>query len=208
MFGYRVCCHFGHATEVAMASDPACPLPSFYFAPPCMARDRPRHCPRQQIQRPRCPSCGKRFTDVLRHLNHRQSKCVSWLETVTHHQRLSSRHSEHPPDDPADPSIPEHIPNTPQFLPPSPPHHQSRTRQIEFPGAAKTYGQVKTFMDRFDDDRFSGFRVANTYYPFAGKDEWEFASFLLSSGLSMRKINNLLRLKMVIPPTSCPIRKF
>jgi len=60
---------------------------------------------------------------------------------------------------------------------------------------------MKTFMDRFDDDRYSGFRTTNIYYPFSGKDEWELGSFLLSSGLPMRKINDFLRLKMVISPT-------
>jgi len=53
-------------------------------------------------------------------------------------------------------------------------------------------------MERFDDDKYSGFRTTNIYYPFAGKDEWELGSFLLSSGLSMKKIDDFLRLKMVI----------
>ena len=52
-------------------------------------------------------------------------------------------------------------------------------------------------MDKFRDDRYSEFRTSNIYYPFSGKAEWELASFLLSSGLSMRKINEFLRLKMV-----------
>ena len=53
-------------------------------------------------------------------------------------------------------------------------------------------------MDHFNDDKHSGLRVENIYYPFAGKDEWELASFLHSSGLLMRKINDFLKLKLVI----------
>jgi hypothetical protein len=54
-------------------------------------------------------------------------------------------------------------------------------------------------MDRFDNDQHSDSRVENIHYPFTGKDEWELASFLHSSGLSMRKIDGFLELKMVMP---------
>lgn len=54
-----------------------------------------------------------------------------------------------------------------------------------------------TFMDRFNNDQHSGSQTENIYYPFAGKDEWELGSFLHSSGLSMRKIDDFLKLKMV-----------
>jgi hypothetical protein len=53
-------------------------------------------------------------------------------------------------------------------------------------------------MERFNSDKYSGSRAENMYYPFAGKDEWELGSFLHSSGLSMRKIDEFLKLKMVI----------
>ena len=54
-------------------------------------------------------------------------------------------------------------------------------------------------MDQFHNDRYSEFRTSNIYYPFAGKDQWELASFLLSSGLSMSKIDEFLCLKTVPP---------
>lgn len=171
---------------------------SFRFSHfPCMARDRRRSRPQQQIQQPRCPLCGKRFSDVLRHLNHRESKCAGWFNTAAPHRTgpSPSHHYEHSIEDPMGPTILDDFSNTQQ--PSSPPHHQSSVRRVEFSGAAKTYGQTKTFMERFDDDEHSGLRTTNTYYPFAGKDEWELGSFLLSSGLSMRKINDFLRLKMV-----------
>ena len=54
-------------------------------------------------------------------------------------------------------------------------------------------------MDRFHNDQCSEFWSSNVYYPFAGKDKWELTSFLLSSGLSMSKINEFLHLEMVTP---------
>lgn len=160
------------------------------FPPPCMTRDRPaRHCLRQQIQRPRCPSCGKRFTDVLRHLNHKQSKCADWFNTPPHQHQLPLDFHQDLPKNPTDSAIRE---CSPEPLPPP-----LLPRCIGFPGAAKTYGRAKSFMDKFNDDRYSGFRTTNIYYPFMSKNEWELASFLLSSGLSMRKIDDFLRLKMV-----------
>lgn len=93
-----------------------------------------------------------------------------------------------------DSTIPDDFSNA-QQLPP--PRHQPHVQRVEFPGAAKTYGRTKTFMDHFDDDKYSGLRTTNPYYPFAGKNDWELGSFLLSSGLSMRKIDDFLRLKMV-----------
>jgi len=166
-----------------------------------MARDHARRSPRPQtpqIQQPRCPSCGKRFSDVLRHLNHRESKCADWLNTTAPHHGLSSHRYEHPTGDTIDSLTPDDFPDTQQ--PPSPPPSQPYThaQHVGFPGAAKTFGRAKTFMERFDDDKYSGFRTTNIYYPFAGKDEWELGSFLLSSGLSMKKIDDFLRLKMVI----------
>ena len=77
------------------------------------------------------------------------------------------------------------------------PHRQSSYR-VEFPGAGATYGRMPSFLDRFDSDQYSDLRTDNIYYPFAGKYEWELGSFLHSSGLSMRKIDEFLKLKMVM----------
>lgn len=177
----------------------AYPVPSHSLFPSCMARDHLRHCLQPQVQQSRCPSCGKRFADILRHLNHRQSTCAGWFNTAnpTHHHRSSSHHHEdldHSMDLPS----PENIPSTPLPPPqPSPPHQLHACTQ--FPGAAKIYGQAKTFMDRFDKDQYSEFRMTNVHYLFSGKNEWDLTSFLLSSGLSMRKINKFLQLRMVSP---------
>lgn len=161
-----------------------------------MARGRPGRSPRQQGQRPRCPLCGGHFTDILRHLNHRQSKCANWFNAVAPPRTLPPHHNEHATEDAA--PIQHHFSNAQQ--PPPPPLDRLRPHHIKFSGAAKTYGQSTTFMDRFHNDRYSEFRTSNVHYPFSGRDEWELASFLLSSGLSMNKVNEFLRLKVVCNP--------
>ena len=203
-----ICSVFGHRTATVSGARPGsrqtpqrsaslCSPHSTF--PSLMARDRSRHCPRRQTQCPRCPSCNKRFSDVLRHLNHRESKCANWFNTTIPRHSSPPHHHGHSTEDLIDPPISDNFSNTQQ--PPPPSHRQPCVQCVEFPGAAKTFGRMKTFMDRFDDDRYSGFRTTNIYYPFSGKDEWELGSFLLSSGLPMRKINDFLRLKMVISPT-------
>ena len=67
----------------------------------------------------------------------------------------------------------------------------------EYEGAGKQYGVGTTFMREFDDDQYARERVENTYYPFASRDEWELASFLLRSDLSMSSIDSLLSLNLV-----------
>jgi hypothetical protein len=52
-------------------------------------------------------------------------------------------------------------------------------------------------MDLFDDDEYAENREMNLYYPFASQPEWELASFLLKSGLSMVAIDEFLKLQMV-----------
>ena len=67
----------------------------------------------------------------------------------------------------------------------------------EYEGAAKEYGTGMTFMDEFDCDQYANERVNNLYYPFASRDEWEFAAFLLRSDLSMASIDSFLSLNLV-----------
>jgi hypothetical protein len=67
----------------------------------------------------------------------------------------------------------------------------------EYEGAAKQYGTGTTFMTEFDSDQYAGERVENLYYPFASRDEWGFAAFLLRSDLSMASIDSLLSLNLV-----------
>ena len=66
-----------------------------------------------------------------------------------------------------------------------------------FPGAAQTFGRAASFMDVFDADVHADKRKQYPYYPFASKGEWQLASFLLCSDLSMGVINKFLKLELV-----------
>ncbi|KAF9016394.1 hypothetical protein BDP27DRAFT_1440698 [Rhodocollybia butyracea] len=68
--------------------------------------------------------------------------------------------------------------------------------QISFPGAGQVLGVGKTYMDDFNNDRFAHERLVNLYYPFASRPEWETANFLLNSPLSMREIDQYLKLEL------------
>jgi hypothetical protein len=52
-------------------------------------------------------------------------------------------------------------------------------------------------MDIFDEDSHASKRENNVYYPFASADEWELASFLVKSGLSISAIDEFLKLQLV-----------
>ena len=76
-------------------------------------------------------------------------------------------------------------------------HPHPQPFRTEFPTAGKIYGCTKSFIDRFHDDKYASYRAQNPYYPFADQEEWELGSFLLSSGMSMQKVDEFLRLKLV-----------
>ncbi|KAG9314871.1 hypothetical protein JVU11DRAFT_3970 [Chiua virens] len=66
-----------------------------------------------------------------------------------------------------------------------------------FKGCRETFPGRKTFMDNFREDQYLEERKNNFYYPWVSKQEWEFASWLLRSGLSMAAIDRLLSLKII-----------
>jgi hypothetical protein len=66
-----------------------------------------------------------------------------------------------------------------------------------FKGAAKVYGRGQSLQDRFSTDTYAPFRKDNLHYPFASLQDWELASFLLCSTLSMAAIDQFLGLQMV-----------
>src|ERR1700733_7236056 len=52
-------------------------------------------------------------------------------------------------------------------------------------------------MDHFDCDQYASEHINNLYYLFATREEWEMASFLLCSDLSMADITKFLSLALV-----------
>ncbi|KAF9052024.1 hypothetical protein BJ165DRAFT_1340242 [Panaeolus papilionaceus] len=85
------------------------------------------------------------------------------------------------------------------------PTPQERTQSLhreDFPleGAHRTWNEThpgKTFMALFAEDPLSSARENLPYYPFSTRTEWEVASFLLQSGMSMAKIDQFLKLEMI-----------
>ncbi|KAG2082123.1 uncharacterized protein F5147DRAFT_590497 [Suillus discolor] len=71
--------------------------------------------------------------------------------------------------------------------------------QVEvYEGAGTCYAQDGvTFLDLFDTDEYAECRKENLFYPFASKEEWKVANFLLRSPLSMAAINQFLELPMI-----------
>ena len=68
---------------------------------------------------------------------------------------------------------------------------------VEFATASKIYGCAKSFIDCLNKDKYAPYQVENPYYPFADQEEWELGSFLLRLGMSMQKVDEFLRLKLV-----------
>jgi hypothetical protein len=66
-----------------------------------------------------------------------------------------------------------------------------------FPGVSEVFGQGDTYMDLFDEDEYAERRKTIPYYPFASQPEWEMASYLLKSGLSMAATDEFLKLQLV-----------
>ena len=58
-------------------------------------------------------------------------------------------------------------------------------------------GRSPTLMDRFSSDRFAEERKQVPYYPFRDREEWQLAEFLSNSTLSMRAIDEFLKLELV-----------
>lgn len=158
----------------------------------------------QQARQAPCPSCGKRFKDVLRHLNHRSSKCAGWFTLplgVTSPPRPQRPKSTGTIDDEPPPTgDPEPTPTSTRANP--------RSLRTDFPNASMIYGRAKSFIDRFNDDKYALRRVDNPYYPFADQEEWELGSFLLRSGMSMQKVDEFLRLKLVRATSRYPFALF
>lgn len=162
-----------------------------------------------------CPRCGKKFknnSSVLNHMNQPISSCRTYYEELIQmNNTLSS-----PPSDPPQPT-PSHVPQdfssspstdhymdtdvlnltTQEDLPPRSPTPIFPFFKETHPTASTVYGRGQTFMDIFNKDEHSTKREQQLYYPFASRDEWELASFLLRSHLSMASIDKFLKLKLV-----------
>ncbi|KIK18560.1 hypothetical protein PISMIDRAFT_14270 [Pisolithus microcarpus 441] len=66
-----------------------------------------------------------------------------------------------------------------------------------YKGSSEAFPGRKSFMNAFRDDQYAGERQNNLYFPFASQEEWQFASWLLCSRLSLTAIDSLLVLDIL-----------
>ncbi|KAG2087543.1 uncharacterized protein F5147DRAFT_781308 [Suillus discolor] len=150
-----------------------------------------------------CPKCGKVFSkesSITRHLSQPRSSCHSSIRDMVDisqfaESALQLRQSPNP--------IPHHGINLDAY----PSHFDVdffETEGEEYMSAEERYEGAGTcyspdglmFLDLFDADEYAEYRKDNLFYPFASKEEWEIADFLLHSPLSMAAINEFLALPM------------
>lgn len=181
-----------------------------------------------------CPNCKRDFesaTAVLKHLNHPRSTCIRWYDTF---QELlvsrdpaadeykialekALRQSSAPltyqfptrPDTEVidvEMSTPDDFTEASQAMDgPGGAVYMPTNRSEKFPHAAEPEaGKGQMFMEWHNADEFACHRKHNIYYPWASKSEWELASFLLRSSLSMTEIDEFLKLEMVREKLTIP----
>jgi hypothetical protein len=160
---------------------------------------------------PTCPKCGKTFTkdsSVTRHLSQPRTSCHSYTHDVVDISQF------------AEVEPPRHqvseLDNSHRFLQPHDEDHlqyhdddvfgtvdndfgtSGESLEEKYEGAGTCYSQDGlTFLDLFDADEYAECRKYNLFYPFASKEEWEVADFLLRSPLSMAATDEFLKLPMV-----------
>ncbi|KAF8952213.1 hypothetical protein BDZ97DRAFT_1909427 [Flammula alnicola] len=174
-----------------------------------------------------CPRCGKRFLDdtrLLNHLNQPYSSCLTHYEELLCFHRLKFPEPEVSQPTIPQPTIPQPSPgieaaeafeggyyedamdaevdnsmdiDTLESTALDLDANISPFTKENYPTPSQAFGLGSTFMDRFDQDQHSGERKSQLYYPFASKSEWELASFLLRSNLSMASLDKLLKLKLI-----------
>jgi hypothetical protein len=170
----------------------------------------------------RCPRCIKRFKDqatLLKHMNQPISSCLTHFQELldiantlqtkatTPAQLTDHQLGEEPlsfmdtTDDPFSAPLADSVHAS--FSPSEAPRRNTKTVQnplrIEkHPTAGQVFGRGETFMDKFDNDDHASARSNGfLYYPFASRHEWELASFLLRSSMSLADIDCFLRLQLV-----------
>ncbi|KAI6014910.1 hypothetical protein BKA83DRAFT_4499057 [Pisolithus microcarpus] len=67
---------------------------------------------------------------------------------------------------------------------------------VTFPHASEIFEGRETFLTWFELDPYSVCQCLIPFYPFANLDDWRVANFLLTSGLSMRALDEFLSLEV------------
>ena len=164
----------------------------------------------------RCPRCGKKFcseTNVLQHMNQPLSLCCALYHEKhappLHHLPQSSQNRFTETHGVAEMQEPDYFDESGRWTPPGNQddnHGDSAAfgataDSLKFTewytGCSEAFPGGKTFMDFFETDQYAEERKTNIYFPFASRREWQFASWLLHSRLSLAAIDSLLSLDLV-----------
>ncbi|KAF8809172.1 hypothetical protein BYT27DRAFT_7222697 [Phlegmacium glaucopus] len=162
-----------------------------------------------------CPQCGKKFKDqtsLLQHMNQLFSSCLTHFEEcIDIATTLQSGPAISESDDTGQQSfeLPGFMDTAEDYLPasshsslpastsPNPGDRRNPFNIKNYPTSGQVFGRGETFMDQCDKDRYTEMRKGHLYYPFTSRDEWELASFLLHSCLSMAAVDCFLKLKLM-----------
>ena len=163
----------------------------------------------------RCPRCGKKFcseTNVLQHMNQPLSLCRALYyeehAPPLHHFSRSSRSRFTEILAAAETQEPDFFDEDSHWTPPDNQNDNSGDSGAfgtttgpsfteYYEGCSEKFPGGKTFMDVFEMDQYSEERKDNLYFPFASREEWQFASWLLWLRLSLTAIDSLLSLDLV-----------
>ncbi|KAI6019366.1 hypothetical protein BKA83DRAFT_4127278 [Pisolithus microcarpus] len=168
-----------------------------------MPKAKQKLCQSQKISH--CPDCGKRFaskTRVLQHMNQPSNMCGSWMDhfssylchnastttwngTETHHPTELQHQAGANCNGDLEEDIADYGLASDGF----------GLGAVEDTASHAVRGT--TFMDWFFDDQYATLWWQNLYYPFASAGDWQLASWLLCSWLSMATIDDFLSLQLV-----------
>ena len=145
-----------------------------------------------QIPRFYCPTCSKHFdteSNLSRHRNHRLSPCYGKKVKRVDAPFIDETPSQDLDMDTRKESIDfsnlSCSPSLTSFL------------TVNHPSPPVTVEGGLSFMDNFDQDTHSKCRDDWPFYPFASRMEWELACHLSTSGMSLNKIDEQLKLECV-----------
>jgi len=171
-----------------------------------------------------CPDCGKRFANeirVLQHLNQPSTGCGSWIDELSCHCRTPTGQNgpvvepRYQPDQTHDRFSEDEIvgdvwsqggfgseeypfEDTP-FEDTSLFEDDPTPVVDDHPNVPSLYRGGTVFLDQFLSDEYVALCQENLYYPFVSGVDWELASWLLRSCLSMAAIDEFLSLQLVCP---------
>ncbi|KAI5994535.1 hypothetical protein EDC04DRAFT_2910534 [Pisolithus marmoratus] len=153
-----------------------------------------------------CPQCAKKFstaTNVLQHMNQPSGLCyhASLAEDLIYGEDIEVWSAAHLQGDDENVDM-DTFPDYGDPLNFNDPHGSQHDPDPgiyvkTYKGCAEAFPGGEMFMDRFRCDQYAEQCQENSYFPWASRQEWAFASWLLQSHLSMAAIDCLLSLEIM-----------